>query len=410
MIGVDASDGTDIFVADDAGSASTKTMGLEKYLFIRSLNDLPDPVGSVITLLPDFTYYFVGVIDLLGNRLVCGLNTCILGPSSENAFITSTGLGVGVALLTTEWTLPIRHVTFMDVDTALDINGVTNAPLAVDWTGVNFLNVPNVGTIDTCDNFIFTKGAFLDAENLRLTGTIGTFSIADSLLRGSGASNSLIVGESGLVITRRIRFIYSSLIAFGSTSGINIDASATVPDESFILDTINFSGGGNYLPGIDNTSNKSLFSNCIGVVNTAVNGQMYMINNATATTVSVADTFYKVAGTTSASVDNSKYDHASNRLTNRAAVERKYLITCQLSFNAGANNVCEFGFYDSKLSAIRAPSRTKGTANTAGRLENMTLACVVQHSDGDYLELHAANTSSAVNITVDSMNMLVVEL
>ena len=410
LIGVDASDGSDMFVADGEGNAVTQTMGLKKYTNVRALGDLPDPVGSVITLLGDHTYYFVGSIDLLGSRLVCGSNTCILGPSSENAFITSTGLGAGVPLLYSEWTAPIRHVTFKDVDTAFEIQGAANAPVALDWTGVNFSTVPNVGLINTADNFIFTKGAFLSSENLRLSGTIGTVSIADSLLQGSGAANALIVGEAGLTITRRIRLIYSSLIALGSTTGLNISASATLPDEAFILDTINFSGGGDYLPGIDSASNKSLFSKCVGITNTAINGQMYMTDNATATTVSSPSTFYKVAGATSASTDNRKYDHASNRLTNRAAVERKYLLMCQLSFNAGANNSCEFGFYDSKLGAMRTPSRTKGTANTAGRLENMGLSCVVQHADGDYLELHAANLTGTVDITVDSMNMVVVEI
>lgn len=381
-----------------------------KFTYVSALADLPTPVASVITLLGDHTYFFCGAVDLLGNRMVGAFNTCILGASSENAFITSTGLGVGVPLLTTEWTTAMRHVTFQDVDTVLDINGVTNAPVALDWTGVNFENVPNIGTIDTCENVIITKGAFLSAENLLFTGTIGTVSIADSLLQGSGAANAIIVGDAGLTITRRLRIIYSSLIAFGSTTGIDISASATLPDESFILDTVNFSGGGTYLPGLTDGSNKALFTNCIGITNTSVNGQMYMAGNVTPTVVAVTSTFYKVLGATTASADNRKYDHAANRLTNRAAVERKYLILCQLSFTAGANNICEFGFYDSKLGAVRTPSRTKSTANAAGRLENMALSCVVQHSDGDYIEIHAANISATTNITVDSMNVVVVEV
>jgi hypothetical protein len=70
-----------------------------------------------------------------------------------------------------------------------------------------------------------------------------------------------------------------------------------------------------------------------------------------------------VLGTTSASADNSKYTHTNNRLTNDASVSRKYLIQCVLSFTSGANHVCEFGFYDSELGAIRTPSRTKSTSN-----------------------------------------------
>ncbi len=71
-----------------------------------------------------------------------------------------------------------------------------------------------------------------------------------------------------------------------------------------VLDTVNFSGGGTYLAGLNHTSNDSLFINCTNITNTAVNGQLYMQGNATATVVSATNTFYKVLGTTTASADN----------------------------------------------------------------------------------------------------------
>lgn len=143
---------------------------------------------------------------------------------------------------------------------------------------------------------------------------------------------------------------------------------------------------------------------------TAVNGQLYMQNNATATVVSASNTFYKVLGTTTASVDNSKYSHSNNRLTNNANISRKYLIQCVLSFTSGNSHVCEFGFYDSKLGAIRTPSRTKATSNAGGRAENVSFACVVSHSNGYYLEIYCANNTSAQNITVTDMNFVITEI
>tara|TARA_R110000822_G_scaffold49495_6_gene129735 strand:- start:7008 stop:8564 length:1557 start_codon:yes stop_codon:yes gene_type:complete len=383
---------------------------MSAFTYVSSKEDLPSAVANVITLNADHTYYFIGTVDLLGCRLVGGFNTCILGPSSENASITSTGLGVGVALFTTAWTTPVRHVTFKDVDTCLDISGATNAPVALDWTGVNFTNIPNVGVIDTCDNFIFSKGSFLGSEGLRFTGSVGTFSITESLLRGSGGAGSLIEVDASATVTRRFRITYSSVIAFGSTTGIDVNASATLPIEGFILDTVSFTGGSTYLPGLSTASNFSLFSECKGIVNTSVNGQAYMRNNTTATTISATNTFYKVEGTTTASSDNAKYDHANNRLTNAAEIDRKYVIHCTLSFLAGTNDVCEFGFYDSKLAAVREPSKTAGTANASGRMESLSLSCIVQHSFGDYLEIHCANTSGTTNITVESMNLLINEI
>ena len=216
--------------------------------------------------------------------------------------------------------------------------------------------------------------------------------------------------DASCVITRRFRIVYSSIVAFGSSVAVDVDVSATIPTEAFILDTVNFSGGGTYLGGLDETSNDSLFVNCVGIINSSVNSQMYMHGNAIATTVSSSSTFYKSAGVTTASADNQKYTETDNRLTNNATIERKYLISCSLSFNSGNNNVCEFGFYDSKLAAVRTPSRTKATANAAGRAESVSFNCVVQHSSGDYIEIHCANNTGTNNITVTDMNVVITEI
>ena len=390
-------------------NASGSGLGSGDIVFVSEATDFPTVVGGVITLADNTTYFITTAIDLVGGRLVGGSNTTLIGGSSENCTITSTGLGVGVALFTTEYTTPIRHISFIDVDTAIDIDG-NSRTVALDWTGVNFLNVPNIGTINTCDNFIFSKGAFLNSQGLLFIGSVGTIGLDNSIFVGRGSAGNIIELGATCTITRRFRIVYSSVVAFGASVGIDVDVSAIISDERYILDTVNFSGGGSYVTGVTQTSNKALFINCVGTTNTAVNGQIYMQGNATATTISVQNTFVKVAGTTSASADNSKYLATDNRLTNDASVTRKYLIQCVLSFNGSANDVYEFGFYDSKLGAIRTPSRTKATANAAGRAENVAFGCVVSHTAGNYLEIHVTNTSGARNATIDAMNFIVTEI
>ena len=382
----------------------------EGYNFVTGLSDLPPCVGDVIQLEANETYFFIGDIDLNGCRIVGSANTCLLGPSSENAFITSTGLSAGVPLFTTEWTTPIRHVTFRNVDTGFYIDGNANPPVALDWTGVNFSNIPNIGTINTCDNWIYTKGAVLSSKNLIITGTHGTIASNESIFVGDASPGYIFNITEDANITRRFRTIYSSIVVFGGTKGIFFSPTASVPIESYILDTVNFSGGSTYLEGVDVTTNKTLFTNCKGIDNTSVNGQMYMNNNATASVISTASVFTKVLGNTLASADNEKYLHSSNRLTNDAVIERKYLIMCNLSFNSGNNNQCTFGFYDSKLGGIRAPSQTTVTANAAGRAESVSFQCIVNHSQGDYLEIWCTNNTTTTNITVTDMNVTVTQI
>jgi hypothetical protein len=371
--------------------------------------NLPASVGGVVTLLAGKTYLLSEPIDLLGDRIVAGGVCNLIGTSSETASITSTGLGVGVPLITSEYTIVIERISFRDVDTAIAIDGNVNL-VALDWRNVNFENVPNVGVINTCDNFIFDTGAFLGAQGLRFTGTIGTVAMNNSLFRGLGSAGKIIELDASCTITRRFRIIYSSVVAFGSTVGIDVNTSTIIPIEAYILDTVNFSGGSSYLSGVDNTNNKALFVNCVGITNTAVNGQLFMQNNATATTIINTSDFFKIEGTTTASPDNAKFTHSDNRLTCDAVIQRKYLIQCTLSFAAGATNVCEFGFYDSQLVAVRTPSRTKATANAGGRAENVNFVCVVSMKQGDFLEVWAKNTSATTNITVDQLNFVITEI
>ena len=381
-------------------------VAVSNLVFVTQKSDLPTPSAGVITLAAGVTYFFTDEVDLTGDRLVCGQNTTILGGSSENCRIKSTGL-TGTALITSNYSLPIRNIT-IEANVALNLDG-DGTTTALDWFGVNFTNCPTIGTIKDYTNFIMQDSAFLNSGGMTLDGTIGTVGFTQCLFDNYSATTAIIIAST-CTISRRFRIIYSSFVTLSGETSINVSASATISNERYILDTVNFSGGGTYISGVDQTSNKSLFINCVNITNTAVNGQLYMQGNTTATTISNTTDFFKVSGTTTASADNSKYTHSNNRLTNDAAISRKYLIQCVLSFTASANDICEFGFYDSKLAAVRTPSRTKATANASGRAENVSFSCVVSHILGDYLEIHCRNTSGARNITVDQMNFIITEI
>jgi len=393
--------------ASGINSVATTSGTDNNLVFVSSKADFPTAVANVITLEDNVTYFITTTVDLLGDRLVCGQNTTLIGGSSENCFLKSTGLSSGTALITSVYSLPIRNISITH-GTALNLDG-DGTTTALDWFGVNFKDCQTIGTIKDYTNFIMQDSAFLNSGGMTLDGTIGTIGFTQCLF-DNYASTTAITIASTCNVTRRFRIIYSSFVTSSGETSLNVSASATIGNERYILDTVNFAGGGTYITGVDQTSNKSLFINCVGIDNTAVNGQMYMHGNATATVVGAINTFYKALGTTTASSDNAKYIHANNRLTNDATISRKYLIQCSLSFTSGNGDVCEFGFYDSKLTAVRTPSKTKATANASGRAENVHLACVVSHSQNDYIELHVSNTSSAVNVTVTDMNLVITEI
>ena len=377
------------------------------YKIISFLSDLPEAVSNVITLEDNVTYFIANTIDLLGDRLVGGANTTIIGGSSENSILTSTGLGVGVPLLSSIYTTPIRHISFNDVDTAISFDGSTNPnEMALDWTGVNFVNVPNVGLVKDASNFIFDKGAFLNSKGLSFDGTIGTIGFGNSLFRGDGLAGDLLRIESTCTITRRFRIIYSSVIAFGSTTGLNVNVSATIPVEGYILDTINFSGGGTYLSGVAVTDNKSLFVNCKGIENSEEISQYYMNGNATATTIVSVGVSVKVAGTTTSSSVTQKFTNTDNRATYIGSLTRFFKVTATLSLESGNNN--QVGVYIAKNGTLINESEVYGTTSGSGRAENIVVQTLVQLSENDYIEIFVENDSATNNITVTDLNVILI--
>lgn len=379
---------------------------IPKFKFVRRLLDLPNAISNVITLEADVTYFITDTIDLLGARLVGSANTTIIGGSSENSILTSTGLGVGVPLLSSIYTTPIRNIAINDVDTAFNFDGATNPnDMALDWTGVNFLNVPNIGLIKDASNFIFDKGAFLNSKGLRFDGTIGTVGFGNSLFTGDGSVGNIITIEPTCIITRRFRIIYSSVVAFGSTVGLNVSESATIPVQAYILDTVNFSGGSTYISGVGVTDNKTLFINCIGVKNTREISQYYMSGNATPTVVSSVSTLYKVLGTTISAPLTQKFINTNNRATYIGALANLFKITATISLLSGNTN--QISVYVAKNGIVIPESEVSGTASGTGKSENIVVQSLVELEQNDYIEIFVENDTSVTDITVTELNVII---
>lgn len=374
-----------------------------KTVFVASLSDLPVPSSGVITLLAEYTYFFVSELDLEGNRLVCGSNTTILGYSSENCRIKSTGL-TSNALITSEWTLPIRHIS-LQATTIFDLDATANADQALDWYGVNLENTSDIGTIKNYANFVSSSMAFLSAAGLIFDGTFGTVALSDTLLVGV-ASATIISIPSTATIERRFRLSYSSIIVPSTGTGIDVSTSASVPVEGYIYDTCNFSGSGTYTAGVLFSDNKSRWTENRGITNSAALTGYYMHGNATATTISATGTPVKVAGTTTEISISQRFTvTTTNRATYAGAIDRDFKATVICSVSSG--NGHQIGIYIAKNGTELNESETYVTTNASGRLENGTCHVVTGLSNEDYLEVFVENNTAITDITVEDLNFII---
>jgi hypothetical protein len=380
------------------------------FIFVQALSDLPTPASSVITLLDNYTYYFTNSLDLAGNRLVCGANTTILGPSSENCVLSSTGLSA-TALITSIYSLPMRNIT-ITATIALDLNGDyngTTGTTAIDWFGVNFTDCSTVGTIRDYTNVIWNDCAFINSARCTFDGSIGSVGINTCLFDGASTLITFILAST-LTIVRRFRVIYSSFVTLTGETSLDVSATATIPADAYILTYCNFSGGGTYLSGTTETSLKALFINNIGITNTSNVGHYYMQNNGTATTVGAGQQgiFRKAAGTTTVGTGNSsKWTTATiNRLTYAGTIATDFIITVVGSLTTNTtNNTITVSIAENGVVIAEASVTVRCAAISIPY--PFALQDVIQVQNGDYFEVWLSNDNGTNSITLSDVNVII---
>jgi hypothetical protein len=391
------------------------------FIFVGSKNDLPPAVNGVINLKDNYTYFFTTVVDLQGDRLVAGQNTTILGGSSENCRIKSTGISTTDALLSSHYSLPIRNIT-LEAPYAINLDATGYGTQALDWFGVNFNNCAKVGIISSYDNFIMLDSAFLNAQDLSFDGVTGTVGFNQCLFTGNfglGGTKSILNFPSTFICRRRIRISVSSFVVPAGYTGITVQdgvafqtAGGVYNPESFIIQTCNFSGPGTKLGVSTHTDvnlNDSFYEGNRGIQNTFVVGQLYMKDSTDLTYFPAANTWTKIAGiTTTVGVTNSKFTATDNRLTCNAAIDRKYTIQATIAFESGANIYnAKFGFYDSTV-GIRTASTFQHAATND--INHVTLSDIIELNSGDYIEIHAMNLANDEPLRVTDINLIVSQI
>jgi hypothetical protein len=382
------------------------TISMPNFIYIEGKDDFPSPIGGVITLEDNKTYFINTTVDLLGDRLVAGQNTTILGGSSENCRLKSTGLTGGTALLSSNWTIPIRGITF-EADTALNLDAGSNLNQAIDWFGVNFTDCNTIGLIKDYANIIWTDCAILESADLTFSGTIATIGFVTCLFNGI-SGKSIFNIPSGCTITRRFRPIYSSFIVLGGETGITVNPTSIQNNDGFILDTINFAGGGTYVAGLNSSSPKSLFNNNVGILNSSNLGHLFMINNTTVTTIGVANQniFVKAEGATTVGDNNSpRWIHTNNRLTYTGNVTSNFFVTSSCSARAAQINQnlsIAIAKNNILISDSQADIRTAAANNDVGGF----CQTVIEMQSGDYVEVFVKNEGTT-NITISDLNLVI---
>lgn len=418
-------------------NVSNSIISSDNIVFVNSKNDLPSSIGGVISLEDNKTYYITQVVDLSGDRLVTGTNTCILGSSSENCKITSTGL-TGT-LLTSNDTLILRYLTLESGETAttLSISGdlLQNPNTTFDWVGVNFLNCDNIGTVNSIDNFIYDTGAFLNSEGLIFTGDMGTVAFNNSIFVG-GEVDPIISFDENANVSRRARFNTCAFVTSVSGNAIYFDENATIDSERYIIDTCSFGGppiSGSRVSGLQFDNLKSNFSRNTGINNSSSIANIYSKNNEAVTPIAaIGQRVSAVYGDLTVGStfverfelnENSTYNlNPTGTISNVKTIKylsnitKRFTVHCNFTVFTNSPNADILGIY---LAVNRDPlsnlsesdriseSEVYLTLSSGVRPDPGYVQTVLDLNEGDRVYLIVQNRDAARNIIVQFVNMII---
>jgi hypothetical protein len=141
-------------------------------------------------------------------------------------------------------------------------------------------------------------------------------------------------------------------------------------------------------------------------------GECSMQGNATDTTIAVASTYYKIAGTTALSGNELLFDNNATdtgRLRYIGAPDRVVLFSASCSLSAASNNqvVSLKGWHydDSGTSgSLIAASLVSRKITASGELGAVVVQGSALMSVNDYLEIHVTNETTTAAVTVDDFN------
>ncbi len=187
--------------------------------------------------------------------------------------------------------------------------------------------------------------------------------------------------------------------------GIDVSTSVVMDPESYILEDCKFTGGGAYLAGILSDDNRASFSRCVGIPNSTSATGYYAVASATSTPIASVGVPVKALLATTAMGVLQRFTLSDNRATYVGTYVRPFKISAAINLNATAND--DVAVYIAINGTVLAETETPNTCDGFGTCLGIKLQGLVELEETDYIEVWVENNSSAANITVVDLNLIV---
>ena len=392
---------------NNAWTPFTLGNALNNLVNVYSLSDLPAPVSGAITLNANKMYVFSGIVDISPNYLnLNGAGLRGTDPGKDGVMSSVSGgilRSTGVSVFTENFCIiPLSSNT-----KAYDLADATGTKYCNLFSGSSVVEAGTpsggVGQISGFKCTTIEKNYWNCATGIKITGTVGKFAAMLNYIIGitSGAAMEFLPG-----LTIDDIDLSNNYFIYTGQTGVKVDAGSVINRGRMTVNM--FRGVTTYLSGFDSYTPAWEMRQNTYIPNTRAFGSLYMNLNTTTTSLPVINTFYKIAGTTTAGKEQ-RFSASSNRLTYLG----KDSITAKVLVILGAyapNDNSSFSITIAK-NGVAIANPTGSMAPSANNQSfQITLATEVDLGTNDYLEVFIrTNNSNSSSIKVDDLQFRVTD-
>lgn len=371
--------------------------------YVQALSDLPIPVGSVINLSANRSYFITSTVDLSGNRLVGQENTSLIGISPDFSKLTSTGLNPNTPLLSANSNVYLEDLSFLNNSTVLDLNSSALSNNAYLRNCI-FRNCSSMGTLKNYELTLFDTVLCYNVGGIKLDGTMASAIFSQSILTTYLSTSGIILLPTSS-FSRRFRASSSAFAnSDASNTSIAVSPGASIPTEGFVLESVTFSPSGTNVLGISSNDNRSSIINCSNIRNSSSVAQLFMSANAVATAIPNTTSFFKMSGTAISGPIVEKFSIDNNRITYTGSSERNFIVSASCVVRSTNGNeiiiaIGKNGIVDNfSWGGVTATGATTSVGATSQVFQTLR--------QNDFLEFFVRNTTAANNVTIPFLNIV----
>ena len=135
---------------------------------------------------------------------------------------------------------------------------------------------------------------------------------------------------------------------------------------------------------------------------------IYDFSSSTVTTISVVDTFYKLAMVSNLKASKGFISESNGKITKVGNGYNYFKIEANISLQSTNNQDIMVSFFKNGSRVFEAECDT--TTSSGGKGSTIPIQCLLELNDGDYIEVFVKNGTSTSNVTLNHINIMISEL